>query len=309
MSTFRVLTDKLRFPEGPVPMPDGSVLVVEIQGQALTRVHPDGRVEVVAELGGGPNGAALGPDGRAYVCNNGGFHWPDPKGGPLLPHGPAHDYAGGSIQAVDPSTGKVETLYTHCNGESLKGPNDLVFDATGGFWFTDHGHHHGRSEYLGGIYYARIDGSMIREVLFPFRHPNGIALSPDDSTLYVADTFAGRLCRYQIAAPGVLVPPGGLLDGGAALYQSPSYRLFDSIGVEASGNICIGVVGDGGIATVSPQGELVDFLPLPDKVVTNIAFGGPNMDKAYVTLSSMGQLIEIDWPRQGHAVHFMRAAS
>ncbi|MFV3073553.1 SMP-30/gluconolactonase/LRE family protein [Niveispirillum fermenti] len=305
MCAIRVLTDKLRFPEGPVPLPDGSVLVVEIQGQALTRVYPDGRVEVVAELGGGPNGAALGPDGRAYVCNNGGFHWPDPKGGALLPHGPAHDYQGGSIQAVDLSSGKVETLYTHCGEVGLKGPNDLVFDETGGFWFTDHGGHHGRSEYLGTIYYARPDGSAISEVLFPFRHANGIALSPDDRSLYIADSFACRLCRYDIVSPGVLADDGPRLSGRSTHYQSPTYRVFDSIAVEASGNICIGVVAaQGGIATVSPRGELVDFLPLPDPVVTNIAFGGPDMDKAYVTLSSTGQLLEIDWPRPGHPPHF-----
>ena len=72
-SDLRVVTDALRFPEGPVALPDGSVLVVEIAGQALTRVYPDGRLEVVAELEGGPNGAAMGPDGWCYVCNSGGW--------------------------------------------------------------------------------------------------------------------------------------------------------------------------------------------------------------------------------------------
>ena len=61
----------LRFPEGPVPMPDGSVLLVEIARGTLTRVAPDGSLSVVAELGGGPNGLAIGPDGAAYVTNFG----------------------------------------------------------------------------------------------------------------------------------------------------------------------------------------------------------------------------------------------
>src|SRR5438309_9371466 len=69
----RIVTSGLRFPEGPVAMEDGSVLVVEMRGKTLTRVQPNGEKEVVAELGGGPNGAAIGPDGRCYICNNGGF--------------------------------------------------------------------------------------------------------------------------------------------------------------------------------------------------------------------------------------------
>ena len=75
MANVRVLATDLEFPEGPVVMPDGSVVLVEIRGKRLTRVYPDGRKEVVAEIPGGPNGAVLGPDGKMYICNNGGFGW------------------------------------------------------------------------------------------------------------------------------------------------------------------------------------------------------------------------------------------
>ena len=75
MSSIRVLATDLAFPEGPVVMPDGSVILVEIRAQQLTRVWPDGRKEVVAKMPGGPNGAARGPDGKIYVCNNGGCGW------------------------------------------------------------------------------------------------------------------------------------------------------------------------------------------------------------------------------------------
>ena len=69
---MEIVTEGLRFPEGPIAMPDGSVILVEIEAQQLTRVLPDGTKEVVAKTGGGPNGAAMGPDGKIYVCNNGG---------------------------------------------------------------------------------------------------------------------------------------------------------------------------------------------------------------------------------------------
>ncbi|MDX1581426.1 MAG: SMP-30/gluconolactonase/LRE family protein, partial [Alphaproteobacteria bacterium] len=134
---LRIVADGLRFPEGPVPLNDGSVLVVEIERGTLTRIDPDGLVEVIANLGGGPNGAAIGPDGSCYVCNNGGFEWHETEDGLLLPGDQPADYDGGSIQKVDLVTGAVTTLYTEIDGARLRGPNDLVFDGQGGFWFTD----------------------------------------------------------------------------------------------------------------------------------------------------------------------------
>lgn len=304
MRELRVITDALRFPEGPIPLSDGSVLVVEIAGQVLTRVYGDGRSEEIAQLGGGPNGAALGPDGRVYICNNGGFKWPQEQRPPFLPLGRSSDYTGGSIQAVDLSSGKIETLYRSCGDNLLKGPNDIVFDSTGNFWFTDHGHHYDRGEDLGAIYYAKADGSFISEVLFPFRHPNGIALSPDESTLYISETFAGRLWRYNVSSPGVVHAKPGTLRASDMLYQPREFQLYDSMAVEENGNICIATIRKGGIAVISPDGEELEHIPLPDSIVTNIAFGGSDCRKAYITLSGSGRLIEMTWPRKGHATLF-----
>jgi len=75
MSQMREITSGLKFPEGPIAMPDGSVILVEIARKTLSRVTLAGKIEVIAELGGGPNGAAMGPDGKIYVCNNGGFQF------------------------------------------------------------------------------------------------------------------------------------------------------------------------------------------------------------------------------------------
>src|SRR5262245_14262207 len=127
MTEMREIATGLQFPEGPVALPDGSVLVVEIRRGTLTRVAPDGRTSIVARTGGGPNGAAIGPDGKVYVCNNGGFEWHD-LAGLTVPGNQPHDYSGGRIQRVDLDTGKVEDVYTACDGRPLRGPNDLVFD-------------------------------------------------------------------------------------------------------------------------------------------------------------------------------------
>ncbi|WP_254305824.1 SMP-30/gluconolactonase/LRE family protein [Sphingopyxis sp. BSNA05] len=219
---MEIVTEGLRFPEGPIAMPDGSVILVEIEAQQLTRVLPDGTKQLVAKTGGGPNGAAMGPDGKIYVCNNGGFEYKD-ENGFLTPAGIAKDYAGGSIQRVDPDTGEVETLYKDGDfGCILRGPNDIQFDAHGGFWFTDHGKtdYEKRCHDIVGIFYAKADGSHLEEVIFPSNNPNGIGISPDGNTLYAAETFTCRLMKFNITAPEKLPPT-----------QGRAVRAFRSIGL------------------------------------------------------------------------------
>lgn len=295
----RVIASGLAFPEGPVVLPDGSVLVVQIADGRLVRVHLSGEVEVVAELGGGPNGAAMGPDGACYVCNNGGFAWRTDDGF-SRPTGAAKDYRGGSIQRVDLSTGAARTLYTHCGDVPLHGPNDIVFDEHGGFWFTDLGKVFEHSMSRGAVYYARIDGSFIRRVVFPILTPNGIGLSPDGRTLYVAETETSRLWSYPVTAPGELsLAPWPSPNGGQLVHGLPGYQRFDSMAVEAGGNICVATLVRGGISVFAPSGELLEFHEAPEGYCTNLCFGGPAMRTAYVTLSGYGQLFEAEWPRPG----------
>src|SRR6266850_2007039 len=155
-------------------MADGSVIVVEMKRGTLTRVRPSGNHEIIAQLGQGPNGAAIGPDGACYVCNNGGaWGW---LPGELHPPG---EYNGGSIQHVDLKTGRFTTLYDACDGKPLNSPNDIVFDSQGGFWFTCLGQTDNEVRRLGAVYYARIDGTKIVRWRGGLFSPNGIGLSPD----------------------------------------------------------------------------------------------------------------------------------
>jgi gluconolactonase len=304
MTDVSVLAEGLRFPEGPIALPDGSVLLVEIARGSLSRVR-DGAVEVVAQLGGGPNGAALGPDGACYVCNNGGFKWIE-AGERLFPGEEPESYAGGRIEKVDLASGAIEVLYTHCNGQPLRGPNDLVFDRHGGFYFTDHGKTRPRERDRTGVFYARADGSYIEEVIFPLEGPNGIGLSPGEDELYVAETHTGRLWAYEVIAPGRLKrqrrdrPHGGRLVPGR-----PGYFLFDSLAVDAEGNVCIATLIDGGITVLKPQGGDPEFVAMPDVLTTNLCFGGPELRTAYVTLSSTGKLVSLPWPRPGLRLNYL----
>lgn len=302
MPEIREIASGLQFPEGPIAMSDGSVLVVEIKRGTLSRVSPDGKVSVVAETGGGPNGAAIGPDGKAYVCNNGGFVWHEASG-ILIPGNQPDDYIGGRIQRVDLATGKVEDLYTECEGRPLRGPNDIVFDSSAGFWFTDHGKTRERERDRTGVFYARADGSMIREVIFPLDGPNGIGLSPDGRRLIVAETWAGRVWYWEISEPGEVfsgMGPGG----GTLLAGLPGFQLFDSLAVEASGNVCVATLVNGAITVISPQGSVIEQIPTNDPLTTNICFGGKDLRTAYITLSGTGCLVATDWPRPGLKLNY-----
>src|SRR5437868_3364023 len=155
--TIREIATGLKFPEGPVAMDDGSVIVVEIAAGKITRVRSDGKKQTVAAPGGGPNGLAIGPDGALYVCNNGGSFEFHKRAGLLIPGHAPSSHTGGRLERVELTTGKIEVLYDTCDGTRLIAPNDLVFDTSGGFWFTDHGKTTVEGHAHGALYYARSD--------------------------------------------------------------------------------------------------------------------------------------------------------
>src|SRR5437588_671260 len=155
MAEVRELASGLKFPEGPVAMADGSVVLVEIQAGRISRVSPDGSVDVVAEPGGGPNGSA------------------------------------------------------------------------------------------------------IREAIWGLQSPNGIGRSPDGGTVYVAETWTGRLWSWKVSGPGLVEPEAGLVEHGGHLVAGlPDLQLFDSLGVDAEGNVCVATIitTGGGITSISPDG-------------------------------------------------------
>jgi gluconolactonase len=304
MIEMDVVAEDLWFPEGPIAMADGSVLLVEIRRQTLTRVHPDGSTEIVANFDGGPNGAAIGPDGACYVVNNGGFAYVKHEDGTLGPNGfPSDDYVSGSVQRVDLATGEVTTLYTECDGRPLRGPNDLVFDADGGMWFTDPGKMAVETMHHGHLLYCRPDGSLIRRLRDHMVTPNGVGLSPDGTRLWVAETLTGRLHWFEITGPGEIAPEGPAWDDNV-LGLIPGKSMLDSLAVEAGGRVCVGTLRNGGISIFDPESGVIEHVPVPDGSTTNICFGGPDMRTAWITGSHSGKLFRCRWPRPGLKLNF-----
>jgi len=284
-----VVTRGLLFPEGPVALDDGSVLVAEIEGGALTRVEPDGTLTRI-DCGGGPNGAALGPDGAVYVCNNGGFVFMT-EGGIRIPYGAVEGSEGGHIQRVDLATGSVEVLFTHIDGEHIGCLNDIVFDEHGSCYIVD--------TTRGVLYYADPARGTIGVAEAGLEYPNGLGLSPDRTRLYVSETFSGRLLGWDVKAPGTLA-------GKTELYATGGAHHWDGLAVDGAGNICAANLEKSGISVVSPDGKVLrEFVtPEHDPFVTNICFGGPNGDTAYICSGGLGILYSMPWPWPGLRLNF-----
>jgi gluconolactonase len=300
---LQVVADGLGFPEGPIAMADGSLLFVDIKNETLSRLGVDGRVGVVAQIPGGPNGAAIGPDGAAYICNNGGVYSFVPFGpDKVTVPTPNPQFTGGSIQRVDLTTGQFTLLYDSYRGKRLLAPDDIVFDKSGGFWFTETGIQDDETLRKGSLFYATIDGKMLERVA-TIPMANGVGLSPDGGTIYVSDTIFGRLWAMEVAGPGKVTP--GPMPGmpGRVVQTLPGYQWLDSLKVEESGRICVGTIFTGGITVFSTDGS-TEHVDVPDLFTTNLCFGGSDMQDLWITASSTGKIYKTRWPRPGLRLAF-----
>lgn len=200
----------------------------------------------------------------------------------------------GRIERVDLSTGRVERVYDKCEGIPLEGPNDLVFDGDGRLWFTDLRKTCNGLRTASGLFSALPDRSSITAIDRRAVFYNGIGLSPDGGTIYVADTHQARLyCYARKAEP----------QRPKWVATAPGHVSIESLAVTAAGNICVGALRTGGITTITPDGA-TSFRSFDDRFVTNIAFGGEDMMDAYLTLSTTGRLVKVSWIDPGLRLNF-----
>lgn len=290
---MRQLTSGLNFPEGPVALADGSLLVGEIATGTIARVALDGAITRVADCGGGVNGMAIGPDSSVYVCNNGGLRFED-FGDHIGPVALADENIGGRIQRVDVDNGSVTDVYTAFDGTALVSPNDLVFDDRGCFYFTDTA--------SGCLYYAAADGSGIARMASDLTFPNGVGLSPDGSHVYVAETYSGRVWRFVLAKAGIVA------EGGRQLLCHLDGAQFDSLAIDTDGNVCVATLTANGVTAIGPDGRVVAEVrvPVKDPFVTNVCFGGDDLRTAYITSSGTGHVFVTEWHCPGLPTAYRR---
>jgi gluconolactonase len=253
-----IIASGLEFPEGPVWV-DGALYFTEISRGSITRWTGDGRVERVAETGGGPNGATLGSDGALYVTQNGTGRTSRVTAG---------------IQRVT-LDGGVTMIATEIAGLTLEGPNDVAFGDDGRLWFTDP---RGAPEPADNDRPGRLftldpvsgNGELVREVGPVF--PNGIAFLAD-GTMVWTESFTRRVMQLVDCEPQVVI-------------QLPDRHAPDGLCVDVHGRIYVASTYAHCVSVVE-NGEIVDRLMCGDGMATNCCFGGTDL---YVTESRRGTL-------------------
>lgn len=243
--------------EGPLGLPDGSLLFTETQANRITRIAPDGTISSFLEGSNGSNGLALRKNGEIV-----------------------------SVQTVRPSIGvvypadKAQTLVEGFEGKPLNRPNDLVADSKGGIYFTDPGARPpaGQPAPLTAVYYLSPAGKVSR-IDQGIERPNGIQLSPDEKTLYLANTGGEYIFAYDVAADGSVGKRRNFakLVGFKQTENGPSSGA-DGLAVDKSGRLY--VASSAGIQVFDAKGEALGIIELP-KAPQNIAFAGKDRKTLY----------------------------
>lgn len=272
---LELVHDGLKFAEGPAADARGQLFLVDVRSGLVLRLLPDGKLETVVKKSQGINGMMFDLKGRLIGC----------QAGP------------GRIVAIDVSSGRVTPVASEYHGHRFIAPNDLVVDHAGGVYFTDprfgRGNKHQDKQ---GVYYVSADGTATR-LIDDLKFPNGIALSPDNSTLYVLPYRTPELMAYKVESPGKLGP-------GRALYTVPVRENSrsgggDGMTLDTRGNLYLTAPAVRAICVVRPDGKELGRIPLP-QTPTNCVFGGPDFKTLYVT--TYNRLYALPMEAQGYSL-------
>lgn len=226
-------------------------------GKVITVVTPDGEHRIWAETGQ-PNGHKILADGTHLVC----------------------DASHHAVLRLDADGNLLEPASTECDGETLRGPNDLSLDPRGGFYFTDPG---GSSDEnpVGTVHYVDPDGRthLVDEGL---AFPNGIALHPGAKRLFVTESKKNRILVYDVPEAGKV----GERQEFAKLPFKEGDQIDnqpDGICLDLFGNLYVAHYGMGQVQVLDRKGKLIRRYPGGNLLTSNVAFAGEKMDQLYVT--------------------------
>lgn len=257
---LRVIAEGFTFPEGPAFRGD-VLFLVDLHEGCTARVR-GGTVERLVYTGGRPNGLAFHPSGDLFVADNG-------LAAILRIH----------------ADHRVEVVASSWEGSPFQGPNDLIFDRAGRLYFTDPGQTF-PSPPTGRVF--RIDSDRtVHLVAEGLAFPNGIALSPDETALFVAETLTGRILVLwrdeagNFQGPQVFAHVGGVVGP-------------DGLAIDEVGNVYAAMYGDGIIRVISSRGELIRELPAGGQKPTNLTFGGPERRTLVVTEVESGAVYALE---------------
>ncbi|MBI3463845.1 MAG: SMP-30/gluconolactonase/LRE family protein [Planctomycetes bacterium] len=268
------------FLEGPAADAEGHVYFSDIRNSRIMRLSPDGTLSVFREDSGRTNGNVFDLEGRLISCEGAEF------GG------------GGRRRMVrtDMRTGKITVLAERYEGKRYNSPNDVTVDSKGRIWFTDprYGDRSDMEMDIEGVYRIDLDGKVTRVLAQPqIGRPNGIAVTPDARRLYVIDSnpvVGGNRKVWSFA-----VDPDGRLTNQRVVFDFAPGRGGDGMELDREGNlyVCAGIITprgphetdqwSPGVYVITPSGKLLGRIPIPEDLITNCCFGGPDWKTLYVT--------------------------
>jgi gluconolactonase len=248
---FRVLVSGVRGPEGPAIDSQGNLHLVSAEDASIISVTADGDMSQVAETGGRPNGLVFNSSGDMFVA----------------------DAELKAILRID-KNGKSEVFVEDYEGTALGGPNDLCFLPNGDLLFTDPIRRPQPDPAISPVYRVTPEG-MVSAFANELAYPNGIAVSPDGTKVYVSESRAQRLVAFTIDSAGLLLDQQLV-----RRFREPGNP--DGLAVDVEGNILQALPGIRAIAYVSASGDLLDLYHVPDWAPANLAFGGKDMKTVFV---------------------------
>lgn len=265
------------FTEGPAVYRDGSVFFTEAVGHRIMRLWPDGRLTVFREKSNAANGLLFDDKWRLVACEGSDLELNRPR-----------------VTRTDMETGKIEVLAEFYQGKRLNAPNDVTIDGRGRLYFTDFDLAGPERWGTPGVYRIDPEGRLTRLLTAPeIQRPNGIAISPDDRTLYLVESNPAEGGARMIRAYDLL--PDGSLARGRVFHNFYLGRSADGLAIDTAGNLYAAaglhrrrgthetLDTKPGVHVFSPAGDLLRYIPIPEDTISNCAFGGPDMKTLYVT--------------------------
>ena len=268
----KLLAEGFKFPEGPSLDSDENVILVNFSATYINKVTPEGEVSVVCDVGGTSNGGITDGKGHVFLANTENH----------------------KILMVDLATGETVRFWDRsANGETLRGGNDFAWHPSGRLYFTDPQGSQNRP--IGNVNYIDLDGT-VKLFATGFCYCNGITFDKDYKNLYIGETNAEVLWRFEVNDDGTAGSKHFFF------YMGDDGIWPDGLKCDTENHIWLANWSTTELWRISPKGELVYKIPMPgDAHPTNIAFGGPDMRTGYVSYhdGGNGKMYTVRMPAAG----------
>ncbi len=263
------------FLEGPIFDRDGNLYVCDIAHGRIFCISPAGEWTLFAHYDGEPNGIVIHKDGRIFVA----------------------DGANG-ILVFDPVSGRHEVVYSGPTSGPFKGPNDLTFASNGDLYFTDQGET-GYQDPTGCLYRIKASDGSLQCILDCIPSPNGLLLSQDEHTAFVAVTRDNSVWRVPMRPSGETYKVGKFIQMSGSIGSGP-----DGMAMDAEGGFVVAQAGFGSVWAFDRFGEpTLRIRSTVGHFTTNIAFGGTDGCGLFITESASGTVLHTRIPHPGRTLY------